>query len=59
MQFQIRWKNASPYCWEASTNSGQTWVNLKSDNDEDSSEAIDEASREFGIRTGEWELMDE
>lgn len=57
--FQVRWKNASPYCWQASIDGGKTWTNLKSDNDEDSSEAINEAAEMFGVSTNKWQLIDD
>lgn len=53
----IRWKNASPYCWEMTTD-GKEWKNLKVDNEEDSSEAIDEASERTGIPTNQWDLQE-
>ncbi len=56
--FQVRWKNASPYCWKASIDGGETWANLKADNDEDSSEAIEEAAERFGIATNKWDLIE-
>jgi hypothetical protein len=56
---QVAWLNARPYCWAASADSGKTWTILKADNDEDSSQAIDEAACKFGVATGAWELLDE
>ena len=57
--YQIRWKNSRPYCWEATADGGRTWVNLESDNEDDSSEAIDEAAERFGVATNEWDLVED
>lgn len=57
--FKIAWLNARPYCWAASTDGGQTWHKLEADNDEDSSEAVDEAAERFGMATSKWETLDE
>ena len=57
--YQIRWKNARPYCWQASTDGGKTWWDLKADNDEDSSEAINEAADKYGVPTNKWDLLDD
>ena len=57
--FKIRWKNSRPYCWEATTDGGKTWHDLKADNDEDSSEAIDEAAQRFGMATNKWDLEED
>ncbi len=59
MQYQIAWYNRRPYCWAASIDGGKTWGKLKADNDDDSSEPIEEASKAFGVPTGKWELIDE
>lgn len=56
---QIAWYNRRPYCWAASTDGGKTWTKLNSDNDEDSSEPVDEAASKFGIPTDKWEVLDE
>lgn len=45
-------------CWCASTDNGQTWVRLESDNPDDSSEAIDEASWHYGVSPRNWELVE-
>lgn len=57
--WKVRWKNSSPYCWQASTDGGVTWTDLRADNDEDSSEAIDEAAETFGMATNMWDLVEE
>lgn len=57
--FKIAWLNARPYCWAASVDGGKTFLPLNSDNEEDSSEAIDEAARRFGVPTNKWELLDD
>jgi ribosomal protein L16/L10AE len=57
--YQVAWLNARPYCWAASIDGGKSWVKLNSDNDEDSSEAIEEASSKFGVPTNKWELLDD
>lgn len=54
--YRIRWKNACPYCWQVSTDGGVTWEDLTADNEEDSSEAVDEAAELFGIPTNRWDL---
>jgi hypothetical protein len=59
MKYQIAWLNSRPYCWVASVDEGKTWHKLKADNDEDSSEAIDEAAERWGVSSGKWQLMDE
>jgi hypothetical protein len=59
MQYQVAWYNRRPYCWVASVDGGKTWEKLKADNDEDSSEAIEEASKRFGPDTNKWELLDD
>ena len=59
MKYQVAWLNVRPFCWGASTDGGSSFVKLRSDNDEDSSEAIEEASRKFGVSTREWELLDD
>lgn len=56
--YAIAWLNARPYCWAASLD-GITFVKLKADNDEDSSEAVDEASEKFGIPTNKWQVLDD
>lgn len=54
----VRWKNSSPYCWQSSIDGGSSWYDLQADNEEDSSEAIDEAAERFGTPTNQWELQD-
>lgn len=57
--FQVRWKNARPYCWQASIDGGKTWSDLTADDNEDSSEPIEEAAERFGVATNKWDLMEE
>ena len=57
--FQVRWKNARPFCWQASTDGGETWEDLKADNEDDSSEAIDEAAEIYGMATNKWDLIED
>ncbi len=57
--FQIAWLNARPYCWCASIDGGKTWTKLKADNDEDSSEPVEEAAIKFGMAPNKWNLLDE
>ena len=57
--YKVAWLNAWPYCWAASIDAGKTWVKLVADNDEDSSEAIDEASERFSVADNKWDLMEE
>lgn len=57
--FQIAWLNVRPYCWAASTDGGKTYSKLTADNEDDSSEAIDEAAERFGVATNEWDLLDD
>lgn len=59
MTHQVAWLNSRPYCWVASIDGGKTWNKLKADNDEDSSEAIDEASTTYCVPTDKWELLDD
>ncbi len=59
MKFLVAWLNIKPYCWVASTDGGKTWNKLRSDNEDDSSEAIDEAADRFGMATNKWDLLDE
>ncbi len=59
MNYQVRWKNSRPYCWQASTDGGATWHDLKADDDADSSEAIQEAADAEGIPTNEWQLIED
>ena len=58
-KFLVAWLNVKPYCWCASTDGGQTWEKLSADNDEDSSEAIDEAAEKYGMATNKWDLLDD
>jgi hypothetical protein len=57
--FKVAWLNARPYYWIATIDGGKTWQKLNADNDEDSSEAIDEAAERFGIATNKWDLVEE
>lgn len=59
MMYQVAWYNRRPYCYAASIDGGKTWVKLTADNDEDSSEAIEEAAEKFGVPTNKWELIEE
>lgn len=56
--FIVAWLNARPYCWVASIDGGKTYTKLKADNNEDSSEAIDEAADTFGVSPNRWDLAD-
>jgi hypothetical protein len=57
--YQIAWLNARPYCWAASVNGGKTYELLHANNDEDSSEAVDEAAARFAVATDKWDLLDD
>lgn len=57
--FKVAWYNRRPYCWCASTDGGKTYTKLNADNDEDSSEPIEEASKKYNVPTNQWELVDE
>lgn len=57
-KFVVAWLNARPYCWAASVDGGKTYEKLRADNEEDSSEAIDEAAETFGMATNKWVLLD-
>lgn len=57
--YQIAWLNTRPYCWCASTDGGKTWHKLNADNEEDSSEAIEEAAERYDVATNKWDLLDE
>ena len=57
--FFVRWLSKRPFCWQASIDGGKTWHNLKSDNDEDSSEAIYEAANRFGMATNKWDIAED
>ena len=60
--FKIRFKRAPPLwpptCWQATTDDGLSWHDLKADNEEDSSEAVDEAAKRFGVATNKWDILD-
>lgn len=45
--------------WVASTDAGATWQNLRSDNPDDSSEAVDEADLKFGVASHKWDVTEE
>lgn len=57
--FLIAWLNARPYCWVASCDGGKTWTKLKSDNEENRDEAIEEAAKTFDMAPYKWTIKDE
>ena len=57
--YLIVWFNRRPYCWAASVDGGKSYVKLDADNDEDSSEACEEASKKFSVPTNIWDVKDE
>lgn len=59
MQYVIAWLKSDSPCWAVSVNEGVTFSRLKSDNYEDSSEAVQEASDKFNVATDKWEVLDD
>lgn len=58
-KFVVAWLNSRPYCWAASVDGGKTYEKLQADDEDDSSEAIDEAANTFGMATDKWTLLDD